>query len=65
MPEGEYVTVQEAAALLGVSRTRMWQLARERELREYRHDLDRRARLYLRKDVEEVRKQIEAKRPVA
>jgi excisionase family DNA binding protein len=47
----DYVTLQEAATLLGVSRTRMWQLATEHKLRDYALKTDRRMRLFLRSDV--------------
>lgn len=47
----QYVTLTEAATILGVSRTRMWQLAAEHKLRDYTLRTDRRQRLFLRADV--------------
>jgi excisionase family DNA binding protein len=49
---GEYLTVQEAAELMGVSRFTVWRRIRAGELPVYQSGVDRRARLVKRTDVE-------------
>ena len=46
------LTVAEAAAYLGVSRTKVWQLIREGTLPSTQNPLDKRQRLILRRDIE-------------
>jgi excisionase family DNA binding protein len=48
----EYLTVQEAAELMGVSRFTIWRRIRDGALPAYRADVDRRTRLVKRADVE-------------
>ncbi|MGH2371443.1 MAG: helix-turn-helix domain-containing protein [Chloroflexota bacterium] len=47
----DYLTVNEAARLLGISRTRMWQLAKQHELETFELPADRRVKLFRRADV--------------
>ncbi len=49
---GEYLTLQEAADLLGVSRFRMARMAKDQRLPVYSRPADRRIRLFRRSDVE-------------
>ena len=48
----EYLTVQEAAELMGVSRFTIWRRIRDGALPAYRAGVDRRTRLVKRADVE-------------
>jgi excisionase family DNA binding protein len=48
----EYLTVQQAAELMGVSRWTLWRRIRAGELRAYEAGIDRRVRLVKRADVE-------------
>ncbi|MCL5960452.1 MAG: helix-turn-helix domain-containing protein [Chloroflexi bacterium] len=51
--EGEYITIEEAAALLKRSRPTVWRLIREYNLQTFRHPMDKRA--YLRReDIEKL-----------
>ena len=54
-PPGEYVTLQEAAEILGVSRFRMARLAADEELPVFTRPADRRVKLFKRGDVERLR----------
>ncbi len=54
----EYVTAQEAMALLGVRRTRMTQLLKELPI--YRRGMDRRLKLLRREDVERLAVELRA-----
>ena len=50
--EPEYLTIQEAAEALGVSRWRMWNLVKSGELEAITSPLDRRVKLVRREDVD-------------
>jgi len=50
--DDEYLTVQEAADNLGVSRFTVWRLIRDEELTAYQSSVDRRRKLVRRADVE-------------
>ncbi len=50
--EGEWLTTQEAMAVLQVGRTRLWRLVREGGLTAYQRGPDRRARYYKRAEVQ-------------
>jgi excisionase family DNA binding protein len=50
----DYLTIQEAAELMGVSRWTLWRRIRSGELRAYQAGIDRRTRLVKRADVEEL-----------
>ncbi len=52
VPEGEMMTVQEAAGYLGVSRFKLARLIRDGELTTYTTPLDRRQRLVRRRDLD-------------
>ena len=47
----EWLTTREAMAALGIGRTRLWQLVRERRLTAYQRGVNRRARYYRRDEV--------------
>ena len=48
----EWLTTQEAMALLGVSRTRLWQLTKAGLLTAHQRGVNRKARYYRRAEVE-------------
>jgi excisionase family DNA binding protein len=48
----KYLTLQQAAELLGVARSTLWRRIRDGELLAYRSGVDRRTRLVKRTDVE-------------
>jgi excisionase family DNA binding protein len=48
----DYLTIQAAAELMGVSRWTLWRRIRAGELRAYQAGVDRRTRLVKRSDVE-------------
>lgn len=48
----EFITMQDAARLLGIGRMTLWRRVREGALPVYRSDRDRRKRLVKRADVE-------------
>jgi excisionase family DNA binding protein len=50
--DGDFVTMREAAEILGVSKFTMWRLVRDGELVAYRSGSDRREKLVRRTDVE-------------
>jgi hypothetical protein len=50
-PSGEYVTLKQAAELLGITRQHMRRIALTNGLRAYTTPMDRRAKLYRRGDV--------------
>lgn len=50
----EYLTLQEAAELIGVSRFKLWRLVRDGKLVAHLSERDRRERLVRRGDVEEL-----------
>ncbi len=49
---GEWLTIQETMAVLGVGRTRLWQLTRDAQLVAHQRGPDRKMRYYARRDVE-------------
>lgn len=51
---GEYLTLNEAAELMNVSRATLWRRMREGELQTYQSAQDRRVRLVKRSEVEEL-----------
>jgi excisionase family DNA binding protein len=59
-PDAEYVTVQEAARMLGMARMTFWRRLREGAMLVYRSERDRRVRLVKRADVERMREPIRA-----
>lgn len=63
--ETDYVTVQEAAEFLGVSRRRVWDMTREGRLRAIVNPLDRREKLIDRKDLQAFAKFIRPKQDVS
>jgi excisionase family DNA binding protein len=48
----EYLSLQEAADLMGVSRFKIWRLVREGKLETFESERDRRERLVRRTDIE-------------
>ena len=52
--EGEYLMAHDARALLGVSKTRMTELLKDRALPVYRRGIDRRVKWLRRADVEQL-----------
>ena len=50
----EYLSLQEAADLMGVSRFKLWRLVREGKLAAHQSERDRREKLVRRADVEAV-----------
>lgn len=52
----ERVTMREAAALLGVSTSKMWRLVRDGELSTEANPVDRREKLVRRADLERLRR---------
>lgn len=48
----EFITLQEAEAILGVSRFTIWRLIKDGELTAYQAPADRRRKLVRREDVE-------------
>ena len=59
----QYVTIQEAADLLKVSRFKMARIAKDQRLPTYERGLDRRVRWLRRSDVEAARAALLAPRP--
>lgn len=51
MPD-EYLSLQEAAELMGVSRFKLWRLLKEGKLTAYQSERDRREKLVSRREVE-------------
>jgi len=51
---GEYLTLNEAAELMNVSRATLWRRMRQGELQTYQSAQDRRVRLVKRSEVEEL-----------
>ena len=51
-PDAEYVTVQEAARMLGMARMTFWRRLQEGTMPVYRSERDRRVKLVRRTDVE-------------
>lgn len=51
MAADEYVTVLEAAQLLGVSRWKIWRLAKQKGLETFGSELDKRQTLFRRSDI--------------
>jgi excisionase family DNA binding protein len=50
----EYLTMQEAARLLGIGRQTLWRLVRAGRLQPYQSEINRRVKLVKRADVEEL-----------
>ena len=50
--DAEYLSLQEAADLMGVSRFKMWRLVRDGKLETFESERDRREKLVRRVDVE-------------
>jgi excisionase family DNA binding protein len=50
----EYLTMQEAARLLGIGRQTLWRLVRAGKLQPYQSEVNRRVKLVKRTDVEEL-----------
>ena len=48
----DFVTMQQAAALMGVSRWTLWRLVKEGRLPSYQSEINRRVKLVKRADVE-------------
>ena len=63
MAAAERVTMQEAAALLGVSHAKMWQLVKDGVLVTEANPLDRRQKLVLVTDIENLRSRAMKARP--
>lgn len=51
----EYLSLKEAQEYLGASRMKMWRLVKEGVLTTYRDSLDKRKRLVLKSDVEQLK----------
>ena len=49
---GDYLTMQEAMRLLGISRQTIWRLVRDGKLQTYQLETNRRVKLVKRTDVE-------------
>lgn len=56
MNEQEYLTLNDAAAYLGVSRFKVWQLVKAGRLQAYQNDADRRHRWFKRADLDDVKR---------
>jgi excisionase family DNA binding protein len=65
MSDSEFVTVQEAARILGMGRATFWRRLREGVMPVYRSERDRRVRLVKRADVERMRQPVLSATPVA
>jgi excisionase family DNA binding protein len=52
----EYLTMQEAARLLGISRQTLWRLVRAGKLQTYQSEINRRVKLVKRTDVESLKR---------
>jgi excisionase family DNA binding protein len=59
--EPEYLTLQEAAEVLGVSRWRMWMLVKNGELEAITSPLDRRVKLVRQEDIDRLARYIPKK----
>lgn len=51
-----YIPLKEARELLGVSRTKIWNLVKDGTLKKYEDPLDKRKTLVLRADVEKLKR---------
>jgi excisionase family DNA binding protein len=56
MEGGEYMTMREAQAALGVSNHTIWRMVKDGRLTVYTTDIDRRKKLVKRADVERLKK---------
>lgn len=63
--EPEYMTVQAAAELLGVTRRRLWDLIRAGQLEAVQNPLDRREKLIPREEVDRLARFANIKKAVA
>lgn len=54
--ESEFLSLKEAQAYLGVSKTKMWRLVKSGSVRTYEDPLDSRKKLVRREDAEELKR---------
>ena len=54
--KNEFITLKDAQAYLGVSKTKMWSLVKSGILKTYEYSLDRRKKLVRREDVDKLKR---------